>query len=108
MLTRFYRSAVYDVIEYSPDLQAYRTDRFTGWTKQPANTGPVVFSNTSPGYFNLKPIVKSTSAAAGPVTFGDVGRIAGAILLVGLVPLLIRHVRRRQQTPGLGRAAQAR
>ena len=105
MLTRFYRSAVYDVIEYSPDLQAYRTDRFTGWLKQPADTGPVVFSNTSPTYFNLKPIVKSTSGAAPPVTFGDVGRIGGALLLLGVLPLMWRFGRRRSHEPGLGRAA---
>jgi peptide/nickel transport system substrate-binding protein len=58
MLTRFYRSAVYDVLEYSPELQAYRTDRFTGWIRQPAKIGPVLFTNTSPTYANLKPIKK--------------------------------------------------
>ena len=31
MLTRFYESAVYDVLYTYPDLQAYRKDRFTGW-----------------------------------------------------------------------------
>jgi peptide/nickel transport system substrate-binding protein len=75
MLTRFYRSAGYDILEYSPDLEAYRTDRFTGWLKQPANTGPVIFSNTSPTYANLKPIA---TAKAG-FDFG--GRAGGALLL---------------------------
>ena len=56
MLTRFYRSATYDVLEYSPEVQAYRTDRFTGWTRQPAKIGPVLFTNTSPTYANLRPI----------------------------------------------------
>ena len=40
----------------SPDLQAYRTDRFTGWIKQPAEIGPVLFSNTSPTYARLTPV----------------------------------------------------
>ena len=61
MLTRFYRSAGYDVLSYSPDLQAYRTDRFTGWLHQPAKIGPVMFSNTSPTYANLKPVKPSKS-----------------------------------------------
>ena len=30
MLTRFYKAAVYNNISQNPDLQAYRTDRFTG------------------------------------------------------------------------------
>lgn len=55
MLTRFYESASYVVLATSPDLQAYRTDRFTGWVKQPAETGPVLFSNSSPSYWNLTP-----------------------------------------------------
>jgi peptide/nickel transport system substrate-binding protein len=56
MLTRFYRSATYDAIEYSPEVQAYRTDRFTGWLRQPGKIGPVLFTNTSPTYANLRPI----------------------------------------------------
>ena len=28
------------MLAYSPDLQAYRTDRFTGWVRQPADIGP--------------------------------------------------------------------
>ena len=56
MLTRFYRSATYNALEYDPEVQAYRTDRFTGWLKQPAKIGPVIFTNTSPTYANLRPI----------------------------------------------------
>ena len=42
-----------------PDLQAYRTDRFEGWVRQPAETGPVLFSNTSPTYARLKPVSRA-------------------------------------------------
>ncbi len=76
MLTRMYRFAGYNIIEYSPDLQAYRTDRFTGWLRQPSNTGPVIFSNTSPTYANLKPI--KTSKA----TLEAGGSTGGVLLLV--------------------------
>ncbi|HEX4746044.1 MAG TPA: ABC transporter substrate-binding protein [Gaiellaceae bacterium] len=55
MLTRFYEAAGYIILATSPDLQAYRTDRFTGWVKQPAEIGPVLFSNSSPTYWNLTP-----------------------------------------------------
>jgi peptide/nickel transport system substrate-binding protein len=56
MLRIFYDSATYNNIAQNPDLQAYRTDRFEGWLRQPADVGPVIFSNTSPTYANLTPI----------------------------------------------------
>ena len=53
MLTRFYEAGGLQRALHDPDLQAYRTDRFTGWLRQPADTGPVLFSNTSPTYAEL-------------------------------------------------------
>jgi len=66
MLERFYRAASYIVLDTSPDLQAYRTDRFEGWVRQPAENdqgvgGPVLFSNSSPSYWNLTPTGESGS-----------------------------------------------
>ncbi len=81
MLTIFYRSAAYVVLYYSPDLQAYRTDRFQGWTRQPAEIGPVLFSNSSPSYVRLKPVAASggAQAAGGAGGGGDGGLSGGAI-----------------------------
>jgi peptide/nickel transport system substrate-binding protein len=62
MLTVFYNDAVYFPLYYSPDLQAYRTDGFEGWVRQPAEVGPVMFSNSSPSYALLTPV----GAAAAP------------------------------------------
>ena len=56
MLTMFHDAAVYIPMYIAPDLQAYRTDTFEGWVKQPAEIGPVMFSNTSPSYVQLTPI----------------------------------------------------
>ncbi|MDH4280742.1 MAG: ABC transporter substrate-binding protein, partial [Acidimicrobiia bacterium] len=50
MLTILYDDAVYFPLWYAPDLQAYRTDRFEGWVRQPADIGPVIFSQSSPSY----------------------------------------------------------
>jgi peptide/nickel transport system substrate-binding protein len=60
MLTLFYEDAAYVVLDYAPDLQAYRTDRFQGWVRQPAEIGPVIFSNTSPSYALLEPVAAGT------------------------------------------------
>ena len=68
------RTHVYFPLYYYADLQAYRKDKFEGWQRQPAETGPVLFSNTSPSYMSLKPAVGDrrtprraavTTAAAG-------------------------------------------
>jgi peptide/nickel transport system substrate-binding protein len=56
MLTIFHDSAVYIPMWLSPDLQAYRTDTFEGWVRQPAEVGPVFFTNSSPSYVTLTPI----------------------------------------------------
>ena len=56
MLRLFYDESTYVVLFEDADLQAYRTDRFEGWLRQPAEIGPVLFTNTSPTYFNLTPI----------------------------------------------------
>ena len=53
MLRLFNQESTYLVLFQDPDLQAYRTDRFEGWTRQPADIGPVLFTNTSPTYANL-------------------------------------------------------
>jgi peptide/nickel transport system substrate-binding protein len=61
------------------DLQAYRTDRFTGWTRQPAETGPVLFSNTSPTYRLLRPIEGGGGDDGGLGTGVLIAIIAGGV-----------------------------
>ena len=70
MVTLFYEQAPYVVLYHDADTQAYRTDRFEGWVQQPKGTGPVLFSNTSPSYFLLKPIgaTPETTPATGETT----------------------------------------
>jgi peptide/nickel transport system substrate-binding protein len=76
MLLMFYEAAPYAVLFEDADLQAYRTDRFEGWVKQPADTGPVLFSNTSPTYTRLVPVGASPVAAPGTTAVGTT--VAGA------------------------------
>jgi peptide/nickel transport system substrate-binding protein len=71
MLLMFYEAAPYAVLFEDADLQAYRTDRFDGWTQQPSEIGPVLFSNTSPSYVQLRPAgeaapVDTTVASTSP------------------------------------------
>jgi len=83
MLTRFYESATYVPLDYEADLQAYRTDKYTGWIRQPAETGPVLFSNSSQTYANLKPIAAASKASDGG------GGGAGAIIGIAVAALVV-------------------
>ena len=94
MLTLMYDEAPYVVLYYSPDLQAYRTDKYEGWIKQPKDVGPVLFSNTSPTYFNLKPIsTKSDGGSGGGMGAGLVAALvaAGIVVLGGGGFYLVRR-----------------
>ena len=90
MLTRFYKAAGYIVLDTTPDLQAHRTDRFEGWVRQPAEIGPVLFSNSSPSYWNLTPI----AAAADDSGLSSSALIA--IALAGAIGVGARRLVRRQ------------
>jgi peptide/nickel transport system substrate-binding protein len=85
MLTRFYDSAVYDVLHTYPELQAYRKNRFTGWIRQPEKTGPVLFSNSSPTYARLKPVVAGATGGDDEGGGGSGGVIA--IIVIAVVVL---------------------
>ena len=56
MLRLFHDRSTYIVLFEDANLQAYRIDRFSGWLQQPALTGPVLFTNSSPTYVNLTPL----------------------------------------------------
>jgi peptide/nickel transport system substrate-binding protein len=94
MLRTMYDAAVYNVITYEGDLQAYRTDRFEGWLRQPADIGPVLFSNTSPTYANLTPIASSGGGGGGGLS--TAGIVAIAVVGAAAAGLLVLLLRRRR------------
>lgn len=50
-----YEDAPYIIISYDPELQAYRTDKYEGWIRNP-RTGPVIYTNVVDSYEQLRPI----------------------------------------------------
>jgi peptide/nickel transport system substrate-binding protein len=68
MVRILYDEAVYPVLWYAPDLQAYRTDGFEGFVQQPEGVGPVIFSQSSPSYALLRPIGADAPEATGEET----------------------------------------
>jgi peptide/nickel transport system substrate-binding protein len=91
MLTRFAGTAVYDALYTLPDLQAYRTDKFEGFQHQPAETGPVLYTNSTPTYTTLKPISATSTASsnAGGSGGGDDGGGSGGLIAVIVVAALL-------------------
>ncbi|MDH3299096.1 MAG: ABC transporter substrate-binding protein [Acidimicrobiia bacterium] len=83
MVRIIYDDAGYVALWYSPDLQAYRTDRFEGYVQQPADIGPVIFSQSSPSYALLTP-VGGAGGGGGSNTGLLVGAGAAALAVVGL------------------------
>ena len=96
MLRNMYDAAVYNVISFESDLQAYRTDRFAGWLRQPAGIGPVLFSNTSPTYANLTLVGSSSQGDGGGLSTG--GIIAIAVAGAAAIVLLAVFLRRRRSS----------
>jgi peptide/nickel transport system substrate-binding protein len=60
MQNLIYDNAAYDILYYDANLEAYRTDRFAGWTKQPEANGTPFFTYSTLAYTQL------TDAAAAP------------------------------------------
>src|SRR3954467_13894606 len=93
MLTRFYASATYVPLYYQGDLQAYRTDKYTGWIRQPAETGPVLFNNSSQTSATPKPVpAASASSSGGGGGSGTIVAIAiAAVVVLGGIALWMRR-----------------
>ncbi len=85
MLRLFYEESTYVVLFEDADLQAYRTDRFTGWTRQPADAGPVLFSNTSPTYMLLAPVGGDGDGGGGGLGVGAIVGIAVGAAVASLL-----------------------
>lgn len=88
MLTLFHDAAIYIPMYLGPDLQAYRTDTFEGWLKQPSDIGPVIFSNSSPSYVALTPT--GDGDAGGGFNWLLWGGIAAAVIVIAGVFLAMR------------------
>lgn len=93
----YYEDAAYAIMWYDPYLQAYRSDRFTGFNPQPPPDGDLLegYGGPSDVWTTLRPIGAgsggSSSEARGvPPAVWAIG--AGLILVLGVV-LLIRRRR---------------
>ncbi len=96
----FYDAACYHIPYYDSELHAWRTDKFAGWVKQPADTGTPLFGFGYSGYMALTDanavIAPGPSAAAtagateAPAPDGaDAGGISTPVVIGGLVVAVV-------------------
>jgi peptide/nickel transport system substrate-binding protein len=80
-----YDAAPYAVTYYYDDLEAYRSDRFTGWVHQPAGNGALLFQYGTWSYRNIRPV--TNASGAGSSSSGGSGTTV--IVLVVIVVVLL-------------------
>jgi peptide/nickel transport system substrate-binding protein len=59
-----YDDGPYAVTYYYDDLEAYRTDRFTGWVPQPSPNGALLFQYGTWSYQNIRPVTQASGSSS--------------------------------------------
>lgn len=67
MQQMLYDDAPYLITYYANGLEAYRNDRFTGWTAQPTQDGTLIYQWGSWSYFNVEPVTAAAAASSSPM-----------------------------------------
>ncbi|MEI7629918.1 MAG: ABC transporter substrate-binding protein, partial [Actinomycetes bacterium] len=70
MQQMLYGDAPYIITYYANGLEAYRNDRFTGWVKQPKDTGTLIFQWGTWSYLDVEPVTAATAAESASPTQG--------------------------------------
>jgi peptide/nickel transport system substrate-binding protein len=83
MMKIFHEGATYISVLETPEIQAYRTDGFEGWVRQPAEDGPIMYSTTSPSYAALQP-VGGGGGDDGGVDWLLIGGVAAVAVVAGV------------------------
>lgn len=77
-------------------LEAYRSDRFTGFQTQPKDGGVITGQTGYWGYYGATPVSATAPSAAGGSNTGlIIGVVAGGVVVVGLVAFFVVRGRRR-------------
>ena len=74
-----YKASVNDVLFYAQSLEAFRSDRFGDFVKQPAKTGVIGGQNGYWGYYSATPVSASVNDEGGFPVWGTI-LIMGAVL----------------------------
>jgi peptide/nickel transport system substrate-binding protein len=89
------------VLYYESDMEAYRTDRFTGFSPYPPPDGYVVFGYLAAPYMDIRPVTAAEAAEAGTSASGSntvpLWAWGAAVLAIAAVFVLVSRVRRSRE-----------
>ena len=93
MQQKLFDDAPYIVTYYYDNLEAYRSDRFTGFVPQPTPNGSLLFQYGTWSYENVKPVSAESPSASGSAAPGDGGSSTSSssnlpLIIGGVVALL--------------------
>ena len=92
-----YKDAVYDVLWYNVLIQAYRSDRWSGYVTVPPGAKGAPFRNMlRTTYIDLKPRTATVTGSGGGSTGVIVGVVVAAVVVIGVVVVLMRRRQPRQ------------
>jgi peptide/nickel transport system substrate-binding protein len=91
-LLRFYQQAPYVVLYNQDTVEGYRNDRFTGFVRQPADTGPIIYTQSDPSYTLIKPISTSSGSSSGSGNQAAVSSDSGGDSNTGLIIAIIAGI----------------
>ena len=77
------KAAINSVIWYADTLEAWRSDKFTGFVKQPENDGVVMGQNGYWGLYGAAPVSADTASAAGTSSSSGMPGWAIGLVIVG-------------------------
>jgi peptide/nickel transport system substrate-binding protein len=84
------------VLAYPKWLEAFRTDRFTGWTPSPGRNGYLLPTYNYNSVVTVRPVAGSSTSAASPGLPAWVW-IAGALLVAAIAAATVTRGRRRER-----------
>lgn len=82
------------IVTYDQLLEAYRSDRFSGFTTQPADGGVINNQSGYWGYYGAVPVEAGGDDGSGMSTGLVIGIIAGAVVVVGVLAFALTRRRR--------------
>jgi peptide/nickel transport system substrate-binding protein len=88
----FVNDGPYAVLYKYDNLQAFRSDRWQNFERQPAEVGPIMFTQTSSAYLNLEPVSGDSGGGGGTNTIVVIGI---ALVAAGVVFTLVRSRRKK-------------
>ena len=88
----FVNDGPYAVLYKYDNLQAFRSDRWQNFERQPAEVGPIMFTQTSSAYLNLEPV---SGDSGGGGSTNTIVVILVVLVAAGVVVTLVRSRRKK-------------